>query len=78
MYKLTIKLYGGPIGHAMCQLPCNDVQAMIDDVDVTIDDVRCVNVIIIRTCARPIHGLRAAKETPCGRLLWPREEKREG
>ena len=42
MYKLTIKLYGGPIGHAMCQLPCNDVQAMIDDVDVTIDDVRCV------------------------------------
>ena len=31
--------YGGPIGRAMCRLPCNDVHATIDDVDATIDDV---------------------------------------
>ena len=31
--------YGGPIGRAMCRLPCDDVHATIDDVDVTIDDV---------------------------------------
>ena len=40
-----MKTYGGPIGRAMCRLPCDDVHATIDDVDVTIDDVRCVNVI---------------------------------
>ena len=31
--------YGGPIGCAMCWLPCNDVHATIDDVDTTIDYV---------------------------------------
>ena len=31
--------YGGPIGRAMCRLPCDDVHATIDDVDATIDDV---------------------------------------
>ena len=52
-------VYGGPIGRAMCRLPCDDVHAMIDgvdvtidDIDVTIDDVRCVTVIIIPTCAQ--------------------------
>ena len=29
----------GPIGCAMCQLPCDDVHATIDDVDATIYDV---------------------------------------
>ena len=33
------RLYGGPIGRAMCRLPCDDVHATIDDVDATIDDV---------------------------------------
>ena len=32
-------LYGGPIGRAMCQLPCDDVHATIDDVNTTTDDV---------------------------------------
>ena len=31
--------YGGPIGCAMCRLPCDNVHATIDDVDATIDDV---------------------------------------
>ena len=31
--------YGGPIGRAMCRLPCDDVHATIDDVDAMIDDV---------------------------------------
>ena len=31
--------YSGPIGRAMCRLPCDDVHAMIDDVNATIDDV---------------------------------------
>ena len=30
---------GGPIGCAMCRLPCDDVHATIDDVDVTIGSV---------------------------------------
>ena len=31
--------YGGPIGRAMCRLPCDNVHVTIDDVDATIDDV---------------------------------------
>ena len=31
--------YGGPIGCAMCWLPCDDVHVTIDDVDVMIEDV---------------------------------------
>ena len=34
--------YGGPIGRAMCRLPCDDVHATIDDVDMTIDDVDAI------------------------------------
>ena len=37
--SFTSVKYGGPIGHAMCRLPCDDVDATIDDVDATIDDV---------------------------------------
>ena len=38
LFKLWYK-YGGPIGRAMCWLPCDDIHATIDDVDATIDDV---------------------------------------
>ena len=39
MPKIRLKVYGGPIGHAMCRLPCDDVHATIDNVDVTIASV---------------------------------------
>ena len=73
-YKVYTVVYGGPIGRAMCRLPCVDVHATIDDVDATIDDVDAtiddvdatiddVDVTIddvdVSTCARLIHGLRA-------------------